>query len=75
MNFKIIIMKTIFKLKLALLIIVAGLSLSCKTNGTVPADGSSVDSTTTTVDSMRTTTDTTTNGGSIKTDTTSTPNR
>jgi hypothetical protein len=61
MNLKSFIMKTLFKSKLALLVIVAGLAFSCKKNDTVPADGmNDVDTTQTTVDSVNTTVDTTT---------------
>lgn len=58
-------MKTLFKSKLALLVIVAGLAFSCKKNETVPADTypTDVDTTEATIDSVDTSSDTTgTNG-------------
>ncbi|WP_264537895.1 hypothetical protein [Flavobacterium sp. N1736] len=51
-------MKTRIKSKIALLVLLAGLSFSCKKNETVPAE-TTYDSTTTTVDSMNTTIDST----------------
>lgn len=59
-------MKTLIKTKIALLVVVAGLSFSCKKTDTVPADTAydstevAVDSTTTTLDTANVTTDTTT---------------
>lgn len=52
-------MKTLIKSKIALLLILAGLSFSCKKNDTVPAE-TTYDSTDTTVDSINATVDTTT---------------
>ena len=54
-------MKTLFKSKIALVIMVAGLALSCKKNETAPADDytNDVDTTETTIDSVSTTTDST----------------
>ncbi|MNQ47183.1 hypothetical protein D3C85_610190 [compost metagenome] len=55
-------MKTLFKSKLALLVLLTGLAFSCKKNETVPADDytNDVDTTQTTIDSVNTTIDTTT---------------
>jgi len=59
MNIKKNIMKTIIKSKLAFLVIIAGLSFSCKKNDTAPVDGYPNDTTQTTVDSVNTSIDTT----------------
>ncbi|WP_123890409.1 hypothetical protein [Flavobacterium frigidimaris] len=65
-------MKTLFKTKLALLIIVTGLLFSCKKNETVPAD-TYTDTTGTAVDSVTAPIDTTTiDTTRVKTDTTRT---
>jgi hypothetical protein len=59
-------MKTLIKTKIALLVVIAGLSFSCKKTDTVPADTAydsteiAVDSTTTTIDTANVTADTTT---------------
>lgn len=58
-------MKTLIKSKIVLLVVLAGLSFSCKKTDTVPAD-TTYDSTDTTVDSINATIDTTT----VPTDTT-----
>jgi hypothetical protein len=60
MNLKNIIMKTLFKSKLALLVLAAGLAFSCKKNEPAPVDTYDVDTTQTTVDSVNTTVDTAT---------------
>jgi hypothetical protein len=68
------IMKTLFKTKLALLVIVTGLLFSCKKNETVPAD-TYTDTTETMVDTVTTPIDTTTinaDTARVKTDTTKT---
>jgi hypothetical protein len=54
-----IIMKTLIKSKIALLVILAGLSFSCKKTDTIPAE-TTYDSTDTTVDSINATVDSTT---------------
>ncbi|MEZ0129759.1 hypothetical protein AB9T88_08335 [Flavobacterium sp. LBUM151] len=51
-------MKTLIKSKIALLVVIAGLSFSCKKTDTVPADAT-YDSTDTTVDSINAAVDTT----------------
>lgn len=52
-------MKTLFKTKLALLVLVAGLAFSCKKNEPAPADTYNADTTQTAVDSVNTSIDTT----------------
>jgi len=53
-----IIMKTLIKTKIALLVVIAGLSFSCKKTDTVPAD-STYDSTDVAIDTTNTAMDTT----------------
>jgi hypothetical protein len=67
-------MKTLFKSKAALVIMLAGLAFSCKKNETAPADSynNDVDTTETTIDSVGTTTDTTTTTTGTGTGTTGT---
>jgi hypothetical protein len=67
-------MKTLFKSKAALVIMLAGLAFSCKKNETAPADNynNDVDTTETTIDSVGTTTDTTTTTTGTGTGTTGT---
>jgi hypothetical protein len=62
MNLKSFIMKTLFKSKLALLVLLTGLAFSCKKNENTTTDGytNDVDTTQTTVDSVNTTVDSTT---------------
>ena len=68
-------MKTLIKSKIALLVVLAGLSFSCKKTDTIPAD-STYDSTDTAVDSINATVDSTTTVSpdttTVKTDTTTT---
>ncbi|MGO4771272.1 hypothetical protein ACEN2I_06385 [Flavobacterium sp. W22_SRS_FK3] len=52
-------MKTLVKTKIALLVVIAGLSFSCKKTDTIPAD-TAYDSTEVTVDTAMTTIDTST---------------
>jgi len=54
-------MKTLFKTKAALLILIAGLAFSCKKNETVPADNytNEADTTQATVDTINSKSDTT----------------